>query len=97
MFRKSPTILVATLCAAALPGLSACGQKGDLVLPPGRVLTRAATTPTPAPVTTQGVDAALPAWPAAPATSVASSPNDSGFNTGSGNATPAPSNNPRLP
>ena len=90
MFRKSPTILVAALCAAALPGLSACGQKGDLVLPPGRVLARPATAPAPAPVTTQGVDAALPAWPTAP---VASSPD----NTGSGNAVPATSNTLRQP
>lgn len=46
MFRKSPTILVAALCAAALPGLSACGQRGDLVLPPGRELARPSAAPT---------------------------------------------------
>ena len=33
MFRKSPKILVAGCSTALLLGLSACGQKGDLVLP----------------------------------------------------------------
>ncbi len=33
MFRKSSKILVAGCCTALLLGLSACGQKGDLLLP----------------------------------------------------------------
>ncbi len=33
MFRKSPTILVAGCGAALLLAVSACGQKGDLILP----------------------------------------------------------------
>jgi predicted small lipoprotein YifL len=33
MFRKTQTILGLALCVAALTSLSACGQKGDLVLP----------------------------------------------------------------
>ena len=74
MFRKSPTILVVALCAIALPGLSACGQKGDLVLPPGKSLVIRADAPAPSPVVTQGMDTALPAWPGAPAASNAISP-----------------------